>query len=85
MHEIETRWKEIKESVRTERELSDVAYNTWIAPLKFYKVENNVAIISIPSDRTHSLDYISKKFKFEIWKTSAFWRRKFKIHKRVTA
>ena len=62
MQEIESRWNEIKQSVRHERELSDVAYNTWIAPLKFYKVENNVAIISIPSDRTHSLDYISKKF-----------------------
>ena len=62
MQDIESRWNEIKQSVRHERELSDVAYNTWIAPLKFYKVENNVAIISIPSDRTHSLDYISKKF-----------------------
>ena len=37
MHEIETRWKEIKESVRTERELSDVAYNTWVAPLEIFK------------------------------------------------
>ena len=65
MHEIETRWKEIKESVRTERELSDVAYNTWVAPLEIFKVENNVVIILIPSDHVHSLDYISKKFKFD--------------------
>lgn len=65
MHEIETRWKEIKEAVRTERELSDVAYNTWVAPLEIFKVENNVVIILIPSDHIHSLDYISKKFKFD--------------------
>ena len=42
MQEIESRWNEIKQSVRHERELSDVAYNTWIAPLKFFKVENDV-------------------------------------------
>ena len=65
MHEIETRWKEIKEAVRNERELSDVAYNTWIAPLEIFKVENNVVIILIPSYQIHSLDYISKKFKFD--------------------
>ena len=65
MQELELRWNEIKQSVRNERELSDVAYNTWIAPLKIYKVENNMVTILIPSDHTHSLDYISKKFKFD--------------------
>ena len=65
MHEIETRWKEIKESVRIERELSDVAYTTWVAPLEIFKVENNVVIILIPSDHVHSLDYISKKFSLD--------------------
>ena len=44
MQEIESRWNEIKQSVRHERELSDVAYNTWIAPLKFFKVENDVVV-----------------------------------------
>ena len=65
MHDIEIKWKEIKEAVRNERELSDVAYNTWVAPLEIYKVENNVVIILIPSYQIHSLDYISKKFKFD--------------------
>ena len=65
MHEIEKRWDDIKEAVRNERELSDVAYNTWISPLKIFKVEDNVAIIHIPSYQIHSLDYISKKFKFD--------------------
>ena len=65
MHEIEKRWNDIKEAVRNERELSDVAYNTWISPLKIFKVEDNVVIIHIPSYQIHSLDYISKKFKFD--------------------
>lgn len=65
MHEIEKRWNEIKEKVRNERELSDVAYNTWISPLEIYKVEKDIVIILIPSYQIHSLDYISKKFKFD--------------------
>ncbi len=65
MHEIEQRWNEIKEAVRNERELSDVAYNTWISPLQIFKVENNMVIILIPSYQIHSLDYISKKFKLD--------------------
>ena len=65
MHEIEKRWNEIKEAVRMERELSDVAYNTWIAPLQVFKVESNVVTVLIPSYQIHSLDYISKKFKFD--------------------
>ena len=65
MHEIEQRWNEIKEAVRNERELSDVAYNTWIAPLEIFKVENDVVTVLIPSYQVHSLDYISKKFKLD--------------------
>ncbi len=65
MNEIKKRWKQIKEAVRNERELSDVAYNTWITPLEIFKVEKNVVTILIPSYQIHSLDYISKKFKFD--------------------
>ena len=33
--------------------------------MEIFKVENNVVIILIPSYQIHSLDYISKKFKFD--------------------
>ena len=56
-------WEEIKETIRKEYDLSEISYNTWIAPLKFYKVENDTVIISIPSDKSHAIKYISNKYK----------------------
>ena len=56
-------WEDIKETVRKEYDLSEISYNTWIAPLKFYKMENDTVIISIPSDQSHALKYISSRYK----------------------
>lgn len=56
-------WEDIKETVRKEYDLSEISYHTWIAPLKFYKVENDTVIISIPSDQSHALKYISNRYK----------------------
>ena len=63
MDSIKKKWDEIKETVRKEYELTDVSYDTWINPLSFYDVEDNVVIIMIPSDQAHALNYISSKYK----------------------
>ncbi len=63
MDSIKKKWDEIKETVRKEYELTDVSYDTWIKPLSFYDVEDNVVIIMIPSDQAHALNYISSKYK----------------------
>lgn len=63
MQSIRENWDAIKETVRKEYDLSDVSYNTWIAPLKFHKEENDVITILIPSDKGHALSYISNKYK----------------------
>lgn len=63
MDSIKKKWDEIKETVRKEYELTDVSYDTWIKPLSFYDVEDNVVIIMIPSDQAHALYYISSKYK----------------------
>lgn len=63
MDSIKERWDEIKEIVRREYDLTNISFNTWIAPLKLYKVENDTVIISIPSEQSHSLNYISNKYK----------------------
>lgn len=62
MDEIKEKWNEIKEIIRREYELTNISYDTWIAPLKFYKVENDVVYILIPSEQAQSLNYISKKY-----------------------
>lgn len=63
MDSIKEKWDEIKETVRKEYELTDVSYDTWVKPLSFYDVREDVVIIMIPSDQSHALNYISSKYK----------------------
>ena len=63
MDYIKENWDLIKETLRREYELSDISYSTWIVPLNFYEVRDNVVIIIIPSDQAHALSYISSKYK----------------------
>lgn len=63
MDSIKDNWELIKETIKREYDLSDISYTTWIAPLNFYKVENDMVTIIIPSDQSHALNYISSKYK----------------------
>ena len=63
MDAIRENWNLIKETLRKEYELSDISYSTWIAPLTFHEVKDNVVTIMIPSDQAHALNYISSKYK----------------------
>ncbi len=63
MSEIADRWDEIKEIIKNEYDLTDISYNTWIKPLKFYKEENHTVTILIPSDQAHAVSYITNKYK----------------------
>jgi len=60
---IKDNWEMIKETLRTEYDLSDISYKTWIQPLSFHSVNDDVVTIMIPSDQAHSLKYISSKYK----------------------
>ena len=60
---IKQSWELIKETLKKEYSLSEISYNTWVAPLKFYEVKNDVVVILIPSDQAHALNYISNKYK----------------------
>ena len=63
MHLIQEKWEEIKEIVKKEYDLSDISYNTWLAQLNCYSVDNDTVTILIPSDQAHALNYISNKYK----------------------
>ena len=63
MDAIRENWNLIKETLRKEYELSDISYSTWIAPLTFHEVKDNVVTIMIPSDQAHALNYISSNYK----------------------
>ena len=63
MQLLEEKWDEIKETIRVEYDLSDVSYHTWVEPLRFFDVQDDVVIILIPSNQSHALNYISSKYK----------------------
>lgn len=63
MDSIKDKWDLIKETLRVEYNLSDISYNTWVVPLDFYQVKNDVVTIMIPSDQAHALSYINSKYK----------------------
>lgn len=60
---IKEKWDLIKETLRTEYDLSDISYNTWVKPLNYHNVKDDIVTIMIPSDQAHALKYISSKYK----------------------
>ena len=61
MHVIQEKWPEILNMVRTEHDLSPIAFATWLEPLQVYKVEGNIVTIVVPSG-TIGVDYINKRY-----------------------
>ncbi|MCI5954502.1 MAG: chromosomal replication initiator protein DnaA [Lachnospiraceae bacterium] len=74
MEDIKENWLAVKETIRREYNISDISYQTWVAPLEFYNVVNDVVSIIIPSDQAHALNYISSKYKsfFQVTITEMF-------------
>lgn len=60
---ISKKWDEIKETLRKEYGLSGISFATWIEPLNFYDVKDNIVTILIPSDQAHALNYINSKYR----------------------
>ena len=63
MDELTSKWDEIKESLRIEYEISDLAYNTWIGPMKIGKIENGTIYITITKELAPSILLINKKYR----------------------
>jgi len=63
MINLKENWDEIKENIRSEYDISDISYSTWIEPLKFGSFIGDTVTILIPSDQSHALNVISKKYK----------------------
>ena len=60
---IKENWELIKDTLKKEYSLSEISYSTWVAPLKFHEIKDDVVIILIPSDQAHALNYITNKYK----------------------
>ena len=63
MDQFQSNWEKIKDNIRNEFEITDIAYNIWIEPLRYSKCFNNIITIVVPNNHSQMLDYISKKYK----------------------
>ena len=60
MEAIEQKWEEILITLKNEFDLSDLAFKSWIAPLKIDHIENNT--LYIPCEEQITASYIAKKY-----------------------
>ena len=74
MNNIKENWSTIKDTIRREYNISDISYQTWVNPLEFHNVVDDVVNIIIPSDQAYALNYISSKYKsfFQVTITEMF-------------
>ena len=61
MDKILEKWDEILHTVKTEHDISDISFDTWIRPLEVYGIDGNTLYILVPSEQM-TLSYISKKY-----------------------
>ena len=61
MDKILEKWNDILHTIKTEHEISDISFDTWIRPLEVYGVDDNILYILVPSEQM-TLTYISKKY-----------------------
>ena len=57
MEAIKENWTTIKEAVRRAYSLSDISYHTWVEPLEFHNVVNDVVSIAIAGTKCPCLPW----------------------------
>ena len=62
MDDIKGSWTAIKEKIKREYELTDISYKTWVEPLEYLNVVNDVVSIVIPAEQSHMINYISSRY-----------------------
>lgn len=65
LQQILNEWDNIIQRVKTDFDMSDVSFKTWIIPLRPYSFENDTLSIVVPGEK-QSLLYIEKKYTFNL-------------------
>lgn len=73
MDQLVNKWEEILETVKEEYEIADVAFKTWLLPLKVFKVDGSTLYVLFADESADKLakNYIGKKFTLPIKTTIA--------------
>ena len=58
---LKEKWDKILESIRDDNELSNVAFKTWLLPLKVFRIEGNILKITAPFEQAAT--YVENKYK----------------------
>ena len=58
---LSEKWNEILQTIRQDNGLSDVAFKTWLLPLKLFRIEDKVVKITAPFEQ--AVTYIENKYK----------------------
>ncbi len=61
---IKEKWNDILEFMKTEYNITDVAYRTWLLPLSVHSVKDNTIIISVDDTKIGApmLDFVKNKY-----------------------
>ena len=67
MNAVIEKWEEILQTVKSEYEVNDVPFNTWLKPLEVYEVDGNLITVAVPSEQAAiGVNYISKRYKIPL-------------------
>ncbi|MCR5209998.1 MAG: chromosomal replication initiator protein DnaA [Lachnospiraceae bacterium] len=72
MNPIEEQWENIKDIIREENELPNIAYKVWIKPLLFYKCEDLDLTIMVPKGNPGILDYCERNAYDDLFEDALF-------------
>ena len=64
MNIVEKNWNQILNKMKQEYCSSNIAYNTWVAPLTVYEVKDNTVYILVKLKA--SLEHIEEKYQFSV-------------------
>ena len=60
---LKEKWDKILESIRDDNELSNVAFKTWLLPLKVFRIEGNILKITAPFEQAATRSGSSQKMR----------------------
>ena len=63
LEDLKENWQKIKENLRDEYEITNVSYNTWIAPLEVYNYKDGIIyIVFTGGANDFAINYVTKKY-----------------------
>ena len=67
MNAVIEKWDEILQTLKSEYEVTDVPFNTWLKPLKIHGVDGKLITVAVPSEQgSIGVNYISKRYKIPL-------------------